>query len=276
MNRLRFAPALLLAAVACAQAPSDLFEKAPPQVDEALRARVSKFYQAHVDGKPRLADRYVAEDSKDAFFEADKNHYKGFEITKITYEEQFTRARVVTTCDSMMLVGARPMEVKMPVTTLWKLVDGEWFWYTVPRGDSIASPFGRMTAGKGEGGSASFVNRSPAEVAAEILKQVKVDRNEVKLSSYEPASAEVTVSNQMPGSINLSLDYAGFAGFKATLDRKSIGSGETARIRLECKPANKAAKPTLTVRLMVEPTGQAIPIRVTFSVPPEVEAKLPK
>ncbi len=276
MTCLRFAPALLLAAAACAQAPADLFEKAPPQVDEALRARVSKFYQAHVDGKFRAADQYVAEDSKDAFFEADKTRYKGFEITKITYEEQFTKARVVTTCDSDFMAGPRPIPVKMPLTTLWKLVNGEWFWYALPRGESIATPFGRMAAGKGEGGSASFVNRSPAEAAAEILKQVKVDRNEVKLSSYEPASAEVIVTNQMPGSINLSLDYAGFAGFKVALDRKSIGSGETARIRLECKPENKAAKPTLTVKLLVEPTGQTIPIRVTFAVPPEVEAKLPK
>jgi hypothetical protein len=273
---LRFAPALLLAIAVYAQAPSDLFEKAPPPVDEALRARVSKFYQAHVNGKPRLADQYVAEDSKDAFFEADKTHFKGFEITRITYEEHFTKARVVTTCDSVMLVGSRPMEVKIPLTTLWKLVDGEWFWYALPRSETVDTPFGKMTGGKGAGGSAPFANRTPAELAAEILKQVKVDRSEVRLSSYEPASAEVTVTNGMPGSINLRLEYAAFAGFKASLDRATLGSGETARIRLECKPENKAPKPTLTVQLQVEQTAQSIPIRVTFAVPPEVEAKLPK
>ena len=36
------------------------------------------FYQAHVDGKFRLADTVVHEDSKDAFFVADKNQYKSF------------------------------------------------------------------------------------------------------------------------------------------------------------------------------------------------------
>jgi hypothetical protein len=66
-----------------AQGQVDLFQKAPPEVDEALRARVTKFYQAHVDGKYRLADEVVAEDSKDAFFEARKPRYRKFELSRI-------------------------------------------------------------------------------------------------------------------------------------------------------------------------------------------------
>ena len=71
--------AILLTSVslvtAAAQDPADLFRKAPPEVDDALRQRVTAFYQAHVDGKFRAADQFVAEDSKDAFFEAPKRRY---------------------------------------------------------------------------------------------------------------------------------------------------------------------------------------------------------
>ncbi|MBM3775494.1 MAG: hypothetical protein FJW37_10065, partial [Acidobacteria bacterium] len=52
-------------AVAAAQAPSDLFEKAPPEIDRALRERAARFYQAHVDGQFRKAEALIVEDSKD-------------------------------------------------------------------------------------------------------------------------------------------------------------------------------------------------------------------
>jgi hypothetical protein len=278
----RFVPVLLLAAWAFGQNPSELFEQAPPQLDQALRARVAKFYQAHVDGKFRVADQVVAEDSKDAFFAADKTRYRGFEIIKITYSEQFTRASVLTTCDTDFVTPMARFPVKVPITSLWKLENGEWFWYLDPRPQRALTPFGKRDApvapapepppGGPSGGG------PPARLpdVADILKQVTVTPTEVRLSSYEPASAEVTVSNRMPGAIRLSLHYAGFPGFKAGLDRTSLGAGESARILVECKPADKRPKPTLTVELQIEPTGQTIPIRVLFAVPPEIEKVLPK
>jgi hypothetical protein len=238
MVLLKLTTALWLAGVLSGQAPSDLFEKAPPPVDEALRARVAKFYQAHVDAKFRLADQYVAEESKDDFFAIDKTRYRAFEITKITYTDKFSKARVLTTCDSEMFAGVSRIPVKVPVTSLWKLIDGEWFWYIEPRPAVIETPFGKMTSAKPEAGSTPLSKPVP-DVAA-ILKQVKVEPAEVRLSSFEPASAEVTVSNQMPGSISLSLSYNGFAGFKAGLSRDRLGSGETARILLECKPSDRS------------------------------------
>ncbi|MDP2997757.1 MAG: hypothetical protein Q8N47_09730 [Bryobacterales bacterium] len=269
----RTLPILAFAWAVFGQAPSDLFEKAPPSVDEALRARVTKFYQAHVDGKFRAADQMVAEDSKDAFFAADKTRYKACEIVKIAYSDQFTRARVVTACDSEFVTMMGRIPVKLPLTTPWKLENGEWFWYIEPRSGGVDTPFGKMEAGP-DGNRSPFPAKMPD--AAAIMKQVKVDRTEVRLSSFEPASAEVTVSNHMPGSISLSLSFNGFPGFKARLDRTSLASGQSARILLECKPEDQRPKPTLTLQLTVEPTDQVIPIRVLFAVPPEIEKQLPR
>ncbi|MBM3748697.1 MAG: hypothetical protein FJW34_23225, partial [Acidobacteria bacterium] len=81
------------------QNPADLFQKAPPAVDEAVRARVKQFFQAHVDGKFRAAAEVVAEDSQDAFFAANKPRCYSFEITKIEYLDEFTRATAVVACE---------------------------------------------------------------------------------------------------------------------------------------------------------------------------------
>lgn len=61
---MRVAFLLLFSVVTFAQQSDDLFEKAPPNVDEALRARITEFYQYFVDGKFRDADGLVADDSK--------------------------------------------------------------------------------------------------------------------------------------------------------------------------------------------------------------------
>ena len=45
-------------------------EAPPPEVDQALRARISEFYQDHVDGKFRQAEALVAAETKDSFYGA--------------------------------------------------------------------------------------------------------------------------------------------------------------------------------------------------------------
>ncbi len=58
------------------QNSSDLFDKAPPAIDEALRARVNKFYELFIAGKFKDAYSLVADDSQDKFFELSKDQYK--------------------------------------------------------------------------------------------------------------------------------------------------------------------------------------------------------
>src|SRR5690348_10159194 len=84
---------------ACAAAEEPVWvsgHKAPAGTNEALKARVSGFYQAFVDGKFRKADEYVAEDSKDSFFSMAKAPYKSFEVLDLFYTEDFKKAKVIT------------------------------------------------------------------------------------------------------------------------------------------------------------------------------------
>ena len=84
------------AVVAAQTKPTDVFEKAPPDVDNALRERVAKFFQAHIEGKFRQAEAVIAEDSKDFYYNMEKQRYLGFEIVRINYSENFTKAAALS------------------------------------------------------------------------------------------------------------------------------------------------------------------------------------
>src|SRR5215207_9021553 len=121
---------IVFAACCNAQNPAELFSKAPPAVEEALRANVTKFYQSYVDGKFRQATQFVAEDSQDTFFEADKRRCHSFEIARVDYVENFTKATVVVTCPTDVLMPPKGLtRVTMPLTSKWKVEQDKWLWY---------------------------------------------------------------------------------------------------------------------------------------------------
>ena len=129
-------------------------EQPPPEVDAALRDRITKFYQAHVDGKFRLADQYVAEDSKDTFFAMEKTHYLSYEIVRINYSDDFKKADAVVACRSDIYFQGHKVDMKMPSVSHWKIVDGQWFWY-IPPIKEAKTPFGVMHFGTDGGSSAA-------------------------------------------------------------------------------------------------------------------------
>lgn len=261
-----------------AQNPKDLLEKAPPAIDQALRARVKFFYQAHVDGKFRLADTVVHEDSKDAFFVAEKDRYRGFDILKINYSDNFTKATVVVAVDSdFFLPGFGKTPVTIPLTSTWKYDKGQWWWYVKPPGkEGVKTPFGAMKPGPAREKAAVYDRLQHMPTREEIAAKVKVSKTRVQLSSVEPGKDEVEVFNGMPGPISLRLQFNGFAGFEAKLEKRDLTGGEKTKIILRCNPKNRRPKQTLTVKLIVEPINYVIPIRVEFSLPPELKKYLPK
>jgi len=266
----------LVASCLWAQTAAELFEKAPPELDKALRERIAFFYQCHVDGKFRQADQVVAEDSKDAFFAAEKPRYRGFEIVRIVYSENFTRARAVVAVDTdFMAPGIGKMAVKAPLVSLWKLENGQWWWYVDPNAGR-QTPFGTMRPGEGSSAPLHLNIPTRPEDAVRLLGKVTANKTEVRLSSYEPASDEVVLTNHMPGQVDLRLEYNGFPGFEARLERQALRANESVKLLLRVEPQDKSPKPTLTVNVRVEPLNQVIPIRVTFAVPPEVEKALPR
>ena len=249
------------------QTPADLFTKAPPPVDEALRERVRRFYQAHTDGKWRQADQMVAEDSKDVFFEADKRRYKSCEIARIDYSEEFRKARVLVSCEGTMLIGVGgSIPVKIPVTSDWKVIDGEWFWYVTSGDGAQRTPFGVMRPGSGAAGGSAPAGAAAVAQGVEMAKQgrvVELEASEVELPAAGGAR-EIAIRNRMPGTVTLELEKAAVPGVTAALDPAQVPAGGSAMLKIAYTPG---AKPVASaeVRVRVQPLGQVLVVKVSIA-----------
>jgi hypothetical protein len=271
---------LILAGGAFAQ--SDLFEKAPPGVEDALRARVNGFYQLWAEGKFRQAEKYVAQDSQETYYEMAKRKYDGCKILRIRYEAEFTRAVVAVECKGKWNIQGQEVDTGMVISYVWRLDKDDWYW-TVHHPAVAETPFGTQGATYGNLPNASALfNKSglPTDVKAigdGILKQVAVDKSEVRLSSFEKSSMTVTLHNGLSGPINVRADADGApAGFEMAFSRVLIPANEDATLTFKIDPKDKAAKPATPVRVSVEQTSQVFNILVTYAVPPEIEKLIEK
>lgn len=264
---------LFAALSAGAQEKPNLFNAAPPDVEKALRDRVSAFYQAYVDGKFRSAEQYVAEDTKDIHYNQEKTKIRGFEIIKVTWNEGFKKASVVTTVQTTVQLRGQNIPAAAPMATRWKLEDGKWCYY-VDMKEGMITPMGTMKPGAGsrDGVKIDDMIKNPSI----ILSQVKVSKEAFLLRSWEKSSDKVVVTNGMPGSITLVFQADKIAGLTQKMEKKELGPGETSVIELTYDPADKSAKPTLKSSVKIEPFNRTIEIPIVFDIPEEVKAKLPK
>ena len=292
MRLLKLCPFLITGALAFGQDNSDLFEKAPPPIDEALRARVSQFYQAYTSGKFREAYPLVADDSQDAFFALSKEIVKSCDILRIKYSDDFTKADVVEACKGEWVYHGVKTPTSFPLTSHWKIVDRQWYWYYIKptMTPSPFSPTGFATVGPdpqadGQAKVLPMIPANPLEAARNILAKVKIDKTIIKLRGYETSKDELRLINEMPGRISLSIDPIALPGLKITPGKTELQANEQTTIvfeyrlddaTIECGDCAKRIKSTLTAQLHIQPTGQIFPITVIFGIPPELEKQIPK
>jgi hypothetical protein len=276
--------------------PQPLF-KAPPEVEQALRARVTEFFQLHVESNFQKAYGMVAEDTKKYYFDNKKNTYKSFRIAGVRFlNSDFTKASVDLECEQVMERREfRGVVIPVPMTTLWKIEDGKWMWYrdpnTVDPNAANVTPMGPSDLSKVGGGTDEQIAArlkeltSPESIskrAQQIVGQSGIDKPEVTLAMDKPSSAEVTFHNGQSGYIQLALDPGEkMAGFSATLDKVDVGANENAVLKLRYDPPAPAgggsARPSsgppqampqaVTVRLSMRPFNQTFAVRVTFGAP---------
>lgn len=255
-----------VAAAAQAQQPGELFSKAPPEVDAALRDRISKFYQAHVDGKFRQAEVYVAEDTKDFYYTANKPKYLGFEISKIDYSDDFTKAKATIVVQQIiMMPGFAGRPLKIPIPSYWKIDNGDWCWYVDPEA-LRRTPFGVRPAdaeksaqeGAGAPSLPPNVPQGPEAIKA-LWSKVTLDKSTLNLKPG--ASGEVLIRNASGGPIMLTMSRPAPPGLTVKLPAE-VKSGESAPVSIEASPALSPRSAVHTIAIRVEPTNQPIRIRV--------------
>jgi hypothetical protein len=257
----RALPFFLLAILTLGQEHNDLFDKAPPAVEAALRARVNEFYQDHVQGKFRAADALVAEDSKDAFFAMEKTKYKKCEVGKLTFSDNFTKAIAVTSCQSSWSFNGVRIPAMLALSSYWKFENANWYWYAPPPETDVMTPFGKFHVDP-DADSKSPLPSNPVSLAGGILSQVKADRNALTFTVGQAADQQVRITNHMPGLVRLTLQTQDFPGLHFSLDKTSLAANETATLTVAYEPSSSTPAPDLTVNIAVSPTQQLIPIHI--------------
>ncbi|MGD1096969.1 MAG: hypothetical protein ABSB35_33880 [Bryobacteraceae bacterium] len=257
---------LCFSCIAFAQTP-------PSKVDQALRTRVTEFLQDHVDGNFRKAFGYVADDTKDYYFGAQKTQYQSFHIDKIDYSNRFTKAQVHATVEHIWTFQGQSMPVKTAMVMTWVLEGGKWYWHYDPSTEA-ATPMGKSDPKTlkpdPNAASASAANLTPEAIAAkarQILGQSSVDKPEVVFATDKASSDQVVFHNGYPGSVRMVVNSGtDLPGFHVQVDKAEVAAGEDAVVKLSYEPADPNPKPSITVRLTIEPFNQVFNVAVKFGV----------
>jgi hypothetical protein len=269
---------LLLPILALAQ------EQAPPDVDQELRARVSGFYQNFLETSysPRKAEAFVAEDTQEFFYNALKQKYQAFQILKVTYSDNFTKAVVVVSAKMETSIGGHTMVVDWPKDTHWKIENGKWCFYDHPA-DRPITPMGGAnppsTAAATDALSAGVKpkNSSPEAIRAagmSVLKQQEMglDKAAVIFSADQPSSTQVVFTNGADGDITIGLDAPVVRGLKAKLDKTTVPGHGTAVLSLQYDPSDKTGpkdvwepRGNITFRIVAAPFDRIFPVSVQFT-----------
>lgn len=265
---------LLVVGLLPGQSFVNLFDKAPPHIEQALRDRITFFYQCHVEGKFRQADQAVHEDTKDLFFGLEKRQFKAWRMVSIAYEENYTRAKVVIEVDDEFLfVPGGRIPVKRPLASQWKYEGGQW-WFHVPPykpEEGRESPFGIQRETKGGDGQANIEAAliNAPQLMEEIRSSVKATKTAVELDSVAPSSDTITLTNTFQGQVKLGLHVPEMAGLAIQLDKTAIEPGEAAKLTISYKPALAEWKPDIAARVEIQPTAQVVNVRISFRIPPK-------
>jgi len=269
-----------------AQEAGELFQKAPPDVDKALRAKVEEFFGLQRDGKFRLAERLVCEDSKDIYYTSKKEALRNFDIIKVVYEDQFQKAKVTLRVEGELRTPQGTMPSIVPMTTLWKVDGGAWCNYIPPASEGVQTPFGTMTPGpdNSTGGAlrgippGGFTPEAMQQMKEQILGGVKVSRDVLKLNSEQASSDEVDIENLTAGEIQVfTARMLPRDGLKVTISQFTIPGGQKSKLRVEFTPAKTPAPPQAPYDFVLgfSPIPKFIPIHVTFEYPDAIKKKLP-
>jgi hypothetical protein len=253
-----------------------------PEVDSALRSRVTEFFQDLVDSKFLEAFDLVAEDSKTFYFNAEKKPLKEFKIREVKYDPGFTKATVTLDVKREWILTAlttkQPVIADVSMVTIWKLEKGKWVWSNQPRPDQPVTPMGPSDVQMIQRQPDGTVTGLPARITDEVLNAAKkkildpssigsIDKPEITLSASQASSDKVVFHNGQQGAIRLQLSFAPISGLTAQLDKTDLNAGDDAALHISYDPRSGQAATgnSALIRLMVVPFNQIYDVKVNFT-----------
>jgi hypothetical protein len=265
---------LLVPAAVIAQTPSSAV---PPEVEQALRARVTEFFQDFVDGKFRQAINLVAEDTQDEYFNGPKAEIKTFQIDQIGFSDNFTKADVTLKVKQVWKMRAegfmQEMIVDSSMPTTWEIENGKWVFYHHIQPNGWLTPMGPSDLRLPDGTTPvpkSLDRPTINSTADRILRQTSVDKDQVMLAPDKPSSTKVVFHNGAQGSVSVSLvGLPPVPGFSAKLDKQDVNAGQDAVVEISYNPPAGQQNPPASFVFAIEvaPFSQDFPVRVVYGAP---------
>jgi hypothetical protein len=182
VKRATFLPLLAVMVAGLAWAQTDPFDQPPPpEIEEALRSRITQFYDLFQKGKFREAEQFVAEDSRASYYAVPKARIFGFSIKEIDFGSDLKTAKALVALKMKIPMMGSAL-VDLPMGSQWAWTEGNWF-LVLPNpqpGDRIQTPFGvktigPRTAGTSESAAGQFQMPGPEalkKIYADALKQI--------------------------------------------------------------------------------------------------------
>ena len=245
----------------------------PPEVDAALRARVTEFLQIFVDKKYSKGLELVAEDTKDAYFGSAKSEIESFELGEIRYNEDFTKAVVETPVVRIWYLQSHPVKSEGPWRTSWKMEDGKWkYTYEVLQG-TWTTPMGPTNtiqpAHNDEKGRpvlpAKIDAAALAGAVSNIRNQLKSSTDAVTFSAKQGGTQRVTIHSDAPGSVSLEIAALSIKGLSAKLDKLALEQGGEATLEVSFSAGSPKPSGPVLLEVLTSPLPSQLGIQVRFN-----------
>jgi hypothetical protein len=250
-----------------------------PEVDKALRANVTDFFQDFVDKKFRQALNLVADDTQDKYFASPKAEITEFKISGIGYNDTFTQATVTMDVKVILHLKAEGFledsNVPEHWDTKWKIENGKWVYYEPPPPpDAWRTPMGPSAAPAATSGDqpGRVINDQTMVAEARRILEDKgittgVTPSSVKFTRDKPGTAKIVFRNGMPGQVQISMEGISEAlrCLASKVDQVTVNAGQESTIELTYDPASGQTPPgAVNLGVLVAPFNQIFPLQVTF------------
>jgi hypothetical protein len=233
--------ALLFAMIAAAgwgAAQENPFPSAPPEEEVALKERVNGFYSAFQQGQFREAEAFVAEESRDVYYNAPKARIFSYEIRSLEFNEDLTEASVLVGGETLSPLSSQPLT--QPLQSRWIRVDGDWYIHfkKLEAGETYKTPTGEMhfKSTPGQGGSRPRDFKQPNLASMQTAYEVS-DRN-LRFSSNasQPDTRTITVKNKFQTALTIQRLTHDFPGMEISMESETIPKDGEVKITFTYHP----------------------------------------
>lgn len=262
-----------LLAVCPLTANDNPFPKAPAEVEEALRGRVTEFYTHFQQRKYRQAEGLVDEESRDYFYASSKKPILSFELVNMEFGEDFQTAKAFVNVMVMLpMMGPKP--VSFPLTGDWRWIADNWYIHMegAKPGTIKQGPFGPMRINP-DGAAGAGASQGLPTYSADGIKQAMkaMYRLEPKTLRFahepsEPITQTVRFINPGPArlSVTATEEIHTLPGLQIEFDRRQIEPGEELPITFTYQAEEKPLEGAIDIIFSVLPLKQIFAVTIEF------------